>query len=56
MKWAEDAKITVLKGSYVWLNGALKRYGLKRINIHGDADDLMDEGIARVMVPWRAEL
>ena len=53
MKWAEDSKITVFKGSDGWLNVALMRHGLRKINLHGEADYLIDEEIARVIVPWR---
>ena len=43
MKWAEDAKIAGFKGSDGQLNGALARHRLKRINIHSDKDNLLDE-------------
>ena len=43
MKWAEDYKITGSKDPDVWLNGKLTRNGWKIINLHGEADYLMDE-------------
>ena len=55
MKWAEDDEITGFKALYGSLNGALKRHGLKRINLHNKAEDLMDEEIARGIVPCREE-
>ena len=55
-EWVEDSKITGLKGSDGWLNVILTRHGLKRMNLHGEADDLKDEEIVRVIFTCRDEL
>ena len=52
MKWAEDCEITGFKCSDGWSNGVLTRNGVKIINLHGEADDFMDEEIAWVIFPW----
>ena len=56
MKWAEDSKIDGFKGSYGWLYGALTRHVLKKINLHSEADDSMDEEIVQVIFPRREKL
>ena len=48
----KNAEIDGFKGLDGWLNVALMRHGLRKINLHGEADDLIDEEIARVIVPW----
>ena len=43
MKWGKYSKITGFKGSCGWLNGSLTWHVLKIINLHGEADDFIDE-------------
>ena len=52
----KNAEIDGFKGLDGWLNGSLTRHVLKIINLHGEADDLVDAKIARLVVPYREEL
>ena len=56
MKRAEDSKINGFKGSYGCLYGELTRHVLKRINLHSEADDSMDDEIVQVIFPRREKL
>ena len=53
VKWARDGNITNFKISYGWINKTLQRYGMARINLHGEANNMTDEEVEAVIDPWR---
>ena len=54
MKWAGEAGISEDKftASNGWITGVLKRNGKISINLHGEADNMIDEAAAALMNPW----
>lgn len=56
LQWAQDLELQDFKCSCGWLNNTLKLHGFAQLNLHGEADNLSDEEVSVLMVPWRIEL
>ena len=39
-----------------WINSALKRHNIERIDLHGDSDEKTSDEFNRFMALWRKEL
>ena len=54
--WAENMGFEDFKASSGWVDQTLKRHGIERINLHGEATDSMsEEDRIRVMTAWKKE-
>ena len=54
--WAENMGLEAFKASSGWVDKTLKRHGIERINLHGEAMDMTEDERIRVMAPWKKEL
>ena len=44
------------KASPQWISKTLKRGNFNRINLHGEGEEMSQEELDKVMIPWRKEL
>ena len=54
--WAKEMNIVDFKCSNGWLNSTLKRLKFTKINLDGEAYDMLDDDVQKVMTPWKKEL
>ena len=55
-EWAKDMNVDDFKFFAGWLNNTLKAHNMDRVKLHGEADDLNDEEVATLMIPFRQQL
>ena len=56
MKWGNELGLEAFQASNGWITNTLRRYGITRVTLHDEANDLTDEDVEKVMTPWRKEL
>ena len=56
MKCAIDLYIENCKCSDGWISDTFQRRGIKRVNIHGNKNDMTEEEYEKVIIPWIKEL
>ena len=56
LKWGKELGLEASQASNGWITDTLRRYGITRVTLHGEANDLTDEDVEKVITPWRKEL